>query len=112
MKGGLVGLTLLWTWYTLMLVGAYRLTQVGLHAVVRRVVRIASQATAELGSDRRIAAASDTNTAPPQAHTDAVGVSVVVNCGHHQVQPGAVSVCTTTTHTDRPGRLNAGRPCV
>ncbi|MFE7951482.1 hypothetical protein [Streptomyces sp. NPDC057426] len=34
-------------WYVLALVGAYRMTAVGFDAVVRRIVRIASQATAE-----------------------------------------------------------------
>lgn len=34
-------------WYALALVGAYRMTALGFDAVVRRIVRIASQATAE-----------------------------------------------------------------
>ncbi|MBL1087807.1 MULTISPECIES: hypothetical protein [Streptomyces] len=36
-----------WPWYALALVGAYRLTATGLDALVRRVVRAASQARAE-----------------------------------------------------------------
>lgn len=34
-------------WYVLAVVGAYRMTAVGFDAVVRRIVRLASQATAE-----------------------------------------------------------------
>ncbi|MGP8296856.1 hypothetical protein ACTPOK_02585 [Streptomyces inhibens] len=36
-----------WPWYALALVGVYRLTATGLDALVRRVVRTASQARAE-----------------------------------------------------------------
>lgn len=39
-----------WTWYALALVGAYQLTAAGFDAIVRRVVRIASQAKSELRS--------------------------------------------------------------
>lgn len=39
-----------WTWYVLAAVGAYQLTVAGLDALVRRVVRIASQASTELPS--------------------------------------------------------------
>jgi hypothetical protein len=108
MKGGLVGHP--WTWYTLaMMVGVYRMTRAGLDAVVRRVVRIASQASAELGSDRRFAAASDTSTTPTrQGHADAV-VSVVVTCGHHETCRRAVLVHTVA---DRVGRLNVEALCL
>lgn len=36
-----------WPWYALALVGVYRLTATGLDALVRRVVRTATQARAE-----------------------------------------------------------------
>jgi hypothetical protein len=36
-----------WAWYALALVGVYRMTAAGFEAVVRHIVRIASQASAE-----------------------------------------------------------------
>ncbi|MFH9225348.1 hypothetical protein [Streptomyces lydicus] len=45
-----------WPWYALALVGVYRLTATGLDALVRRVVRTASQARAEHRATARLTA--------------------------------------------------------
>ncbi|MGW1376283.1 hypothetical protein ACWD6P_18705 [Streptomyces sp. NPDC002446] len=53
-----------WPWYALALVGVYRLTATGLDALVRRVVRTASQARAE--HHRAIATTRTTAVPPPR----------------------------------------------
>lgn len=53
-----------WPWYALALVGVYRLTATGLDALVRRVVRTASQARAE--HHRAVATARTAAAAPPR----------------------------------------------
>ncbi|MEU9124007.1 hypothetical protein AB0C96_29785 [Streptomyces sp. NPDC048506] len=52
-----------WPWYALALVGVYRLTATGLDALVRRVVRTASQARAD---HHHATVAARTTVAPPQ----------------------------------------------
>ncbi len=51
-----------WPWYALALVGVHRLTATGLDALVRRVVRTASQARAE---HHHTAPTARTTTVPP-----------------------------------------------
>ncbi|MFB7764254.1 hypothetical protein [Streptomyces xiamenensis] len=59
-----------WTWYAVALAVVYRLTLAGLDAAVRRVVRTASQATAEL---RFASLSAPASMADPESST----------AGHH-----------------------------
>ncbi len=67
-----------WTWYAVVVAVVCRLTLDGLDAVVRRVVRTASQATAELRS------------APLSAPTTMAGPESS-SAGRHHACPGAAA---------------------
>jgi RNA polymerase sigma factor (sigma-70 family) len=68
MKGGLVGHP--WSWYTLVILGVYRLTRAGL-AAIRLPVRIASQSSAKVRARRGIAASVARHRCAAQARIDA-----------------------------------------
>lgn len=63
-----------WPWYALALVGAYWLTSLGFDAVMRRVARLASQASAEHRSAARTSAAPVTDSPQPL---------IVLRCSAH-----------------------------
>ena len=60
-----------WSWYTLVILGVYRLTRAGLAAVVRLPVRIASQSSAKVRARRGSAASVARHRPAAQACIDA-----------------------------------------